>query len=83
MALLGSAKRHVICKDIKHSCYDYNDAKNFVDHNIVTLERLIITTGEESRKKWKFSFTSQSEGVSAFVAFIILFHMDASLQVCR
>lgn len=39
VALLGSAKLHVIYKDIKHSFYDYNDAKNFVDDNIVTLER--------------------------------------------
>lgn len=41
----------MIYTDIKHSCYDYNDAKNVVNHNIVTLERLIITTGGESRKR--------------------------------
>lgn len=51
VALLGSAKLHVIYTDIKHSCYDYNDAKNVVNHNIVALERLIITTGGESRKR--------------------------------
>lgn len=50
MALLGSAEPHVIYKDIKYIFYDYDDAKNFVDDNIVTLERLNITTGEEPRK---------------------------------
>lgn len=83
MALLGSAKQHVICKDITHSCYDYNDAKNFVDHNIVTLERLIITTGEESRKRNGNSPLLINLKGCLVVAFIILFHMDASLQVCR
>lgn len=50
VALLGSAKPHVIYKDIKYIFYDYNDAKNFVDDSIVTSERLHITTGEESRE---------------------------------
>lgn len=50
VALLGSAEPHVIYKDIKYIFYDYDDAKNFVDDNIVTLERLNIATGEESRK---------------------------------
>lgn len=50
MALVGSAKLNLIYKDIKHNFYDYNDAKNFVGDTIVTLERLIITTGEELRK---------------------------------
>lgn len=50
VALLRSAKTHVIYKDIKYIFYDYDDAKIFVDDNIVTLERLNITTGKESRK---------------------------------
>lgn len=50
MALLGSAKLYVIYEDIMHSFFHYDVAKSFVDDTIVTLERLIITTGEELRK---------------------------------
>lgn len=38
VALLGSAKPHVIYKDILYIFYDYDDAKNFLDENIVTLK---------------------------------------------
>lgn len=50
VALLGAAKPPVIYKDIKYIFYDYDDAKNFVDDNIVTLESLTITAGQESRQ---------------------------------
>lgn len=47
----GSAKPRVIYKDIKYIFYDYDDAKNFVDNNIVTLERQNITAAEKSQKR--------------------------------
>lgn len=50
VALLGAAKPPVIYKDIKYIFYDYDDAKNFVDDNIVTLEGLNITTRQGSRQ---------------------------------
>lgn len=62
MASHGSAKPHVIYKDIKYIFYDYDDAKNFVDNNIVTLERWNVTAAEKSqKKKWKLAPTSSSD----------------------
>lgn len=62
MASHGSAKPHVIYKDIKYIFYDYDDAKNFVDNNIVTLERRNVTAAEKSqKKKWKLTHTSSSD----------------------
>lgn len=52
----------MIYKDIKYIFYDYDDAKNFVDNNIVTLERWNVTAAEKSqKKKWKLAPTSSSD----------------------